>query len=195
MTEIKARTFRGQSELALHRTRIKLDTPKGSGNGIVQVWADNCGVNGLGCTGPGTLRLSHTGLNIRRSNSRNLGAIHHEFWLPSSPPEYTGGGTPHSTKSSYGRLALDRRVYYRRHPTCEFDRRSKARRPPNVQGLPCVVLASSYSAGNSGSRSTRGMSCSSRMPKSIVCGLPGSICFADNWRVASSSACARPSTW
>ena len=75
--------------------RIKLDTPKGSGNGIVQVWADNCGVNGLGCTGPGTLRLSHTGLNIRRSNSRNLGAIHHEFWLPSSPPEYTGGGTAH----------------------------------------------------------------------------------------------------
>ena len=63
--------------------RIKLDTPKGNGTGIVQVWADNCGANGLGCTGPGTLRLSHTGVNIRRSNSLHLGVIHHEFWLPS----------------------------------------------------------------------------------------------------------------
>jgi hypothetical protein len=75
--------------------RIRLDTPKGSGTGIVQVWADNCGANGLGCTGSGTLRLSYTGLNIRRSGSLHLGAIHHEFWLPDSPPEFTGGGTAH----------------------------------------------------------------------------------------------------
>jgi len=60
--------------------RIKLDTPKGSGTGVIQVWADDCGTNGVGCTGPGTLRLSVTGRNIRPSNSNGLGTIWQENW-------------------------------------------------------------------------------------------------------------------
>jgi hypothetical protein len=76
--------------------RIKLDTPKGANNGVLQVWADDCGTSGLQCTGPGTLRLSYTGRNdLRRSNSMSLGTIHHEFWLPTSPPEFVGSGTVH----------------------------------------------------------------------------------------------------
>jgi hypothetical protein len=64
--------------------RVKLDTPKGSGTGVVQVWADDCGTSGLGCTGPGTLRLSYSGLNIRPSDSQGLGVIWQENWSPSS---------------------------------------------------------------------------------------------------------------
>jgi hypothetical protein len=59
---------------------IKLDAPKGSGTGIIQVWADDCGTSGLGCTGPGTLRLSYSGLNIRPSASLGLGVIWQENW-------------------------------------------------------------------------------------------------------------------
>lgn len=72
--------------------RIKLDTSVGASNGIVQAWINDCGTDGLTDPGAGTLRLSHTGLDLRRSNILKLGAIHQENWLPTSPPEYTGGG-------------------------------------------------------------------------------------------------------
>ena len=75
---------------------IRLDTTRGAANGIVEVWGDDCGTNGLGCTGPGTLRLQHSGLNIRRTNGVGLGTIHQENWLPTSPPEFTGGGEVHN---------------------------------------------------------------------------------------------------
>jgi len=60
--------------------RVKLDTPQGNNTGVVQVWADDCGTSGLGCTGPGTLRLSVTGMNIRPSNNNSLGVIWQENW-------------------------------------------------------------------------------------------------------------------
>lgn len=70
--------------------RVKLDAPKGSGNGVIQVWADDCGTNGLGCTGPGTLRLSYTGRNIRPSSSLGLGVIWQENWSNSSTMTASG---------------------------------------------------------------------------------------------------------
>ena len=43
--------------LELH---LKLNT-SGQSNGVYEMWADECGTNGLGCTGPGTLRTRFTG--------------------------------------------------------------------------------------------------------------------------------------
>lgn len=70
--------------------RVKLDTPQGSGNGVIQVWADDCGTNGLGCTGSGTLRLSHSGRNIRPSSSLGLGVIWQENWSNSTTMTASG---------------------------------------------------------------------------------------------------------
>jgi hypothetical protein len=74
----------------------RLDTTQGAANGLVEVWADDCGANGLGCTGPGTLRLRHTGQNIRVANGLGFGTINQENWLPTSPPSFTGGGEVHN---------------------------------------------------------------------------------------------------
>lgn len=57
-------------------------------NGIIEVWADDCGTNGLGCTGPGTLRLRSTNVILRTSNILCCD-IHQENWCP--PPG--GAGT------------------------------------------------------------------------------------------------------
>ena len=57
--------------------------PVGSPTGLVEIWADDCGVDGLGCTGPGTLRLTATGLNLRKSDLKCCD-IHQENWCPVS---------------------------------------------------------------------------------------------------------------
>lgn len=62
---------------------IRLDNPMGSGNGLIETWADDCGTDGKGCTGPGTLRLVYGG-NIRPSANKGLGVIWQENW--SNPP-------------------------------------------------------------------------------------------------------------
>ena len=57
--------------------RVKLDT-NGS-DGAIQLWMDDCGPNGDQCTGPGTLRLSHTGKNLKGA-SQNIGVVWVEEW-------------------------------------------------------------------------------------------------------------------
>jgi hypothetical protein len=51
-------------------------------NGLVEFWQDDCGTNGLGCTGPGTLRLRHTGLSWSNASTGCCDA-HQENWCPS----------------------------------------------------------------------------------------------------------------
>lgn len=62
---------------------IRLDNPMGAGNGLIETWADDCGTDGRGCSGPGTLRQVYTG-NIRASSSLGLGVIWQENWSNSS---------------------------------------------------------------------------------------------------------------
>jgi hypothetical protein len=57
--------------------RLKLST------GTVQMWQDDCGTSGLGCTGTGTLRLSYSGIVF--SGAQNLCCdAHQENWCPIS---------------------------------------------------------------------------------------------------------------
>ncbi|MDO8742198.1 MAG: LamG-like jellyroll fold domain-containing protein, partial [bacterium] len=62
---------------------IRLDSPMGAGNGLIETWADDCGIDGKGCTGPGTLRQVYAG-NIRPSANKGLGVIWQENWSNSS---------------------------------------------------------------------------------------------------------------
>jgi hypothetical protein len=50
-------------------------------NGIVEMWGDDCGTNGMGCTGPGTLRLRWTGLSWSNV-SAGCCEFHQENWCP-----------------------------------------------------------------------------------------------------------------
>lgn len=62
---------------------IRLDNPIGAGNGLIETWADDCGTNGQGCTGPGTLRQVYAG-NIRPSATKGIGVIWQENWSNAS---------------------------------------------------------------------------------------------------------------
>jgi hypothetical protein len=68
---------------------IKLDD-FGSSNGIYEFWMDNCGTDGLGCKGPGTLRARHTGRNFRTFAGQMISATWFENW-----------GNPGSTGEQY----------------------------------------------------------------------------------------------
>lgn len=61
-------------------THLKLGT--GNQDGLVEFWQDDCGANGLGCTGSGTLRLRHTGLSFSNA-SKGCCDAHQENWCPS----------------------------------------------------------------------------------------------------------------
>ena len=60
-------------------THLKLGT--GNQDGLVEFWQDDCGTDGLGCTGPGTLRLRHTGLSFSKASQGCCNA-HQENWCP-----------------------------------------------------------------------------------------------------------------
>jgi hypothetical protein len=60
-------------------THLKLGT--GNGDGMVEFWQDDCGTDGLGCTGPGTLRLHHEGLTFSNA-SKGCCTFHQENWCP-----------------------------------------------------------------------------------------------------------------
>ncbi len=57
---------------------MRLNTP-GQSDGVIEMWLDNCGANGRGCTMVPTLRLRHTGLRMRSSPDRMVNNI----WLDS----------------------------------------------------------------------------------------------------------------
>ena len=46
----------------------------GQANGLYELWIDDCGTNGLGCTGPGTLRASYSNVTYR-TNSATIGNV------------------------------------------------------------------------------------------------------------------------
>lgn len=73
---------------------LRLNTP-GSANGIYELWADNCGANGLGCTGAGTLRARHTDVMYRAAgNTQTIGTL----WLLNwSPTAENGAQAPYSS--------------------------------------------------------------------------------------------------
>jgi len=90
--------------------RVKLDTPKGNSTGIIQMWADDCGLDGLTDPGAGTLRTSHTGLNIRPSDAISLGVIWQENW--SNASDMTAVGEVYNdqvivSKSRIGPMGFD----------------------------------------------------------------------------------------
>lgn len=62
--------------------RFKNETTPTSSDGEFQMWADDCGANGLGCTGSGTLRSSFTGLDWNRSgiSSTNINWLFVTTW-------------------------------------------------------------------------------------------------------------------
>lgn len=71
---------------------IKLNTSDNVADGVLEYWMDDCGTNGLGCTGNGTLRLSHSNVCIRCSSNpvqpsfaRTLGEIWQENYCSSGP--------------------------------------------------------------------------------------------------------------
>lgn len=65
---------------------IKLNTP-GQANGIMELWVDNCGTNGLGCTGSGTLRTRYTNRVFRDITTQMIT----QFWLENwSNPSSSG---------------------------------------------------------------------------------------------------------
>jgi len=68
---------------------IKLNTP-GQANGVMELWVDNCGQSGLGCTGPGTLRTRYTNRVFRDSVSQKIEVLWLENWANpgSSGEEY-----------------------------------------------------------------------------------------------------------
>ena len=69
---------------------IKLNTP-GVANGVLEIWADNCGANGLGCTGTPTLRVQYTNVMWRLAgDNTQIGSIWLENWsnIPSIGEEY-----------------------------------------------------------------------------------------------------------
>jgi len=69
---------------------IKLNTP-GVANGVLEIWADNCGANGLGCTGTPTLRAQYTNVLWRLAgDNTQIGSIWLESWsnIPSIGEEY-----------------------------------------------------------------------------------------------------------
>jgi len=66
---------------------IKLNTP-GQANGIMELWVDDCGTNGLGCTGPGTLRTRYTNRVFRDLTTQTITTFWLENWSnPSSSGE------------------------------------------------------------------------------------------------------------
>jgi hypothetical protein len=69
---------------------LKLNTP-GFADGIWEVWIDDCGADGLGCTGPGTLRAQHTDVQWVAPNDDSwVGSLWLENWAnaPSIGEEY-----------------------------------------------------------------------------------------------------------
>jgi len=60
--------------------RMKLNTP-GQRNGVLEMWLDNCGSAGTGCTGTPTKRMSRTNVLYNRSStSEKIGSIWWENW-------------------------------------------------------------------------------------------------------------------
>ena len=53
--------------------QIEIDTLAG----ILRMWMDNCGANGLGCTGQPTLRMEHTNVNW---GGKSIGTLWLETW-------------------------------------------------------------------------------------------------------------------
>ncbi len=72
-------------------------------NGRVEIWIDDCGTNGLGCTGPGTLRLSHSNLSFTKW-SQGCCDVHQENWCPSD-------ATPPNAGSCAGEVHRDQTVF------------------------------------------------------------------------------------
>jgi hypothetical protein len=84
---------------------IKLNTP-GVANGVWEMWIDNCGANGLGCTGPGTLRARHTNVMWRGSGDNSqMGSLWLENW--SAPAQY-GPQYPSVGEEYYDQIKVSR---------------------------------------------------------------------------------------
>jgi hypothetical protein len=63
---------------------VKLNTP-GSKDGVWEVWVDDCGTNGLGCSGTPSLRMRRTDVNWGRTVSTDkIGSLWWENWA--NPP-------------------------------------------------------------------------------------------------------------
>lgn len=60
---------------------IRLSTPPCQPDGLLEVWIDNCGPNGLGCAGTPTLRMRHANVRFDRQTANDLiGSVWFENW-------------------------------------------------------------------------------------------------------------------
>jgi hypothetical protein len=65
----------------LFEIHMKLNTPVDQPDGVFELWVDDCGTNGLGCTGPQTLRMRRTNVKYPRSSTSDLiGSMWWENW-------------------------------------------------------------------------------------------------------------------
>ncbi len=64
--------------------RVKLDDA-GMNNGELDMWVDDCGVSGLECTGPGTLRSTYRNRNFRQAGNPNVNdtQLFNHTWMES----------------------------------------------------------------------------------------------------------------
>jgi hypothetical protein len=63
--------------------RITLESTGGTAkNGTLEIWSNNCGSNGLGCTGMPTLRAQHTNVHFRTAGTgaEQIGDLWWENW-------------------------------------------------------------------------------------------------------------------
>lgn len=67
----------------------------GQSNGALGLWMDDCGEDGLACTGPGTQRMNHTGLDLRADSTRtvnNIGTVYLTNWSATDDARYQSRG-------------------------------------------------------------------------------------------------------
>jgi hypothetical protein len=84
---------------------VKLNTP-GVADGVWEMWSDNCGADGRGCTGPGTLRARHTNIMWRKAGDNSqMGSIWLENW--SAPLQY-GAQYPSAGEEYYDQIKVSR---------------------------------------------------------------------------------------
>jgi len=72
----------------------------GRGDGIFEYWMDDCGVDGLACTGPSTLRMRHTGRTNRPASSDKVGEIWVTNW----------GNAPSSGETYYDQIVVGKKM-------------------------------------------------------------------------------------
>jgi len=92
-------TTTSQGTWYAYEVRIKLNSSIDTADGILQIWRDDCGADGLGCTGAQTLTMNHTDITYIDStfgpaqSGDEIGSVWFENWSNSASDAPPCGGT------------------------------------------------------------------------------------------------------